>query len=404
MSKKISLEEVEKRIFWEHSGNIKIYDYKSMNSHAKFQCLICGYFWYTDPGLIVYLKTGCPNCSLKRRSEKKKLKTDEVKEYIESCGHKWIDGNYEKNTSKLKILFKCGHIGIITFASIRSGSGCNVCAQKKIHDNKIIPKEEIIKRIESYGFSFIEFPEGYKNRKSKITYKCNLGHITTRKYSSFYLHPNCKICMEEYISLIHRNTLDKIILILKEKNCSLIFCGEYKNRSSKINILCACGHEEIISLENFIGRTDNVCKKCFTKLKRGRESFAWKNGMTPIYIHLRKLINDWYKQSLENNNYLCEITNNSAQTVHHLYSFKNIVLETFDLLKMEIKGKLINYSSDELKQIEEQFLKIHNSYPYGIPLTKKTHQLFHKIYSTTNFTPEDFYDFKQKIVSGEITI
>jgi hypothetical protein len=107
---------------------------------------------------------------------------------------------------------------------------------------------------------------------------------------------------------------------------------------------------------------------------------------------------------LRRNNYLCVITGKPAKAVHHLYPFYKIVDETIKELGFDKRKTVGEYSEKDLNIISELFIKKHNSHGLGIPLTKNIHNLFHKLYTTNNNTPEQFEEFKGRIKSGEIIL
>ena len=58
-----------------------------------------------------------------------------------------------------------------------------------------------------------------------------------------------------------------------------------------------------------------------------------------------------------------------------------------------------DYTDDELKMIVDELRKRHDEI-VGIPMNKKLHKLFHKIYGNDT-TLEDVYEFKARYLAGE---
>lgn len=54
--------------------------------------------------------------------------------------------------------------------------------------------------------------------------------------------------------------------------------------------------------------------------------------------------------------------------------------------------------------LSEKIIEIHFRHPLGVCLKENVHQLFHQIYGQTNNTPEQFYEFVDRINSGDIQI
>lgn len=404
MTKAVSFEEALKRLLEKHGGNIILLEYTKMKDKNKFECIICGNRWYAKGDNIIGSGQGCPKCYEKRRGDYYRLSQEDVENYILSIGCKWISGEYKTNKSKLEILFECGHSTIITYNKLTSGKRCQICGKINGYKKKRNSESKIISAIESHGFSFIDFPNNYEGIHSLIRYSCNLGHITERQYFHFHLHPNCATCMEETISEKYRLTHEDICKSIESKNCILISDEGYKNRNSFVIVLFSCGHEEKLKMSTFLAKTENVCRKCSSIFYKGKNSQAWKNGMSATLMYLRGLIGDWYKKSLEIVNYKCVLTGLSAQTVHHIMPFNKICQQVFDNLNLEVKEKICEYSDENLILITEEFIKLHNSYGYGAPLTKNAHLYFHKRWGHKNFTPENFEEFKNLYFSDQIQL
>ena len=264
--------------------------------------------------------------------------------------------------------------------------------------------EDIISFIESFGFNFIEFVDEYKNTDSLVKYSCPVGHITERRVTLFYRHQTCRICSLKSTGKNGLSPYEKIERIVKEKGCTLISYISIPNRKNLASIIFQCGHEETLVFRNFQGRNGKYCSLCYEEMITGKNNKWWKDGLTPILIYLRQRISEWYRKSLELNDYKCVISGLPAQTIHHNYPFHSIVRESFLKTGFEIKEKVSDYKEEELKIIEKYFLELHNSYGYGSPLTNEIHNKFHSIFGHKNFTPENFYEFQYLISTGEIQI
>jgi hypothetical protein len=475
MCKVILLEEALDRLVKNHNGKIEIYNYIKQSDVAHFKCLICNYEWDVKAGLVVNGKHGCPNCAIKNGGSSQRLSKEHVKNYIESFNCKWICGDYINNISKLQITFECGHTSKMTFASFQDGHRCYECGRKSCIIKQRKNEKDIISLIESYGFIFEGFPEGYNNSDSLVSYVCNIGHKTTRKYKIFKKHPNCHECITKEALLNRSGDLKYAIGKIEERGLKFID-GEYVNEDSKLLIEFECGHREWMRYVLFRIKTNNLCLACSKKLKgeefrtpsneiiksiedagfifcnfvgeyegnttkveyfctncdtittrniaaflknktcfrcrhletinkqRGENSIWWKGGVSRISLYLRRIIGDWYVESLKKTNFLCEVTGEHAKVVHHLYPFYKIVDETIAELGFDKRKTVGDYSTEELETISKLFLEKHYSYGLGVPMTKKCHNLFHLYYTTMNNTPAQFTEFKQRIQSGEIQL
>lgn len=131
-------------------------------------------------------------------------------------------------------------------------------------------------------------------------------------------------------------------------------------------------------------------------------SSLFDTGNHGLLQYMRRKITPWIRDSKKRCCNKCDITgstNNHA--VHHLYPFASIVKEALDKCDLQIM-EVAQYTRYELKHLTKTFLKLHNDYPLGMCLSKEVHVLFHCIYGYKGFTPDNYYEFKQKFINGEL--
>lgn len=339
--RRISLEEAENRLFNKHGDNIKMSNYIIMDNDAHFVCNVCGHEWNTKAYSVINQGCGCDVCSRKERGLDKRLDYKYVKEYIESFNCKLISPEYISAHKDITVEFSCGHVLPTTYAYFQSGRRCSICKGERMAEKTRKPEINAIKEIEDNGFEFVDFPNGYKNRKSVVRFRCKYGHVDTRKFGDFQRNTGCKFC-------------------------------------SRIRL----------SIEQL-----------------GSKGTNWRGGTTKLTHILREQITEWKKESIKNCGYKCIITGKRFKHVHHLYGLNLILSETLQQLGFMKKGEYCNdYSEEELFLICTTFKKNHAKYPLGVCLCKEVHRLFHKIYGSGNNTPDQWYEFVDRVKSGEITI
>lgn len=127
----------------------------------------------------------------------------------------------------------------------------------------------------------------------------------------------------------------------------------------------------------------------------------WKGGITPIYSELRTQIKEWKDDSMKVCNYKCVLTGGEFDNIHHLHPFRNIVDETFDICKLDIKQKVEDYTSTEFESLVKTLNELHIKYGFGVCLCKPIHKLFHDTYGYTNNNELQFDEFKERLKNGE---
>lgn len=152
----------------------------------------------------------------------------------------------------------------------------------------------------------------------------------------------------------------------------------------------------------------NGCWKCGVISRgikhRGSNSNWWKGGMTKLRPFIKGGLTKWQEDSMKFYNYKCIFTGSKDFHIHHLYPLNNIVEDALLELGLEQFDFISEYSEENLSPIVDKVMEIHYRYPLGVCIRKDIHKVFHKTYGKTNCTPEDFYEFAEKIKSGEIKI
>ena len=327
-----------KRTFDAHGDKIALLEFKGSHGKSLFECKICNNKWNADTW-SVWRGNGCPECRNRILSERYSFKFEDVKEYIESKNCKLLSTEYKNGKIPLIIQFECGHIGErTTFESFKDGKRCRICGLEKSKVSRKYSTERINKIMEDNNLIFIDFPDEYINRNSKIKYTCNYNHINYVAFSSFLKWHKCFTC-------------------------------------SRIDLL------ERVS---------------------GVNASNWQGGLTEVKTYLAKRITNWEKKCKEQSNSKCVITGKDYDDIHHLYSFNLILKESIEELNFELKETIGEYKKEDLKLLINRIREKHKKYPLGVCLTRDWHMKFHNIYGYGDTTPEMWYEFLEKIKSGDI--
>ena len=180
-------------------------------------------------------------------------------------------------------------------------------------------------------------------------------------------------------------------------NRGYILLSEYKNSDTPLEYICPKHKNEGMKTITYHHLRDGQgCKTCGREKITGENHYNWNGCITELNMYLRDRVKKWTFDSLKNGNFQCEITGVSKELeVHHLHNFKDIVTETLNNLKLDIKSKVINYTKFELEQIVEECTKLHYKYGFGVVLTAQVHKEFHKKYGKINNTREQYFEFKR---------
>lgn len=130
---------------------------------------------------------------------------EEVKELFESRGYELLETEYINNRTKMAYIcneHKEEGVQYITYDNLRSGKGCKYCAIERRVDAQRLDFEIIKKAFENVGLELISSPEDYKNKRSKLKYRC-LKHsniIQETTYDSIRQGHGCYLCGNESVA------------------------------------------------------------------------------------------------------------------------------------------------------------------------------------------------------------
>jgi very-short-patch-repair endonuclease len=127
----------------------------------------------------------CSNC---REKAKRRLTYDFVFEEFLKAGCFLLAKSYEKTSTLMKYICKCGNESEIRYNNFKAGYRCANCGRAK--------------RRLTYDFVFDDFSEAgcvllaksYKNSRTLMKYICKCGNESEIRYGSFRIGKRCAMC------------------------------------------------------------------------------------------------------------------------------------------------------------------------------------------------------------------
>ena len=114
-----------------------------------------------------------------------------------------------------------------------------------------------------------------------------------------------------------------------------------------------------------------------------------------LIIYARSRIVYWYKKTKENNRGICQVTHRQCDNIaiHHIRSVDLLCEEAMNILNLDAREKLSDYSDKELDDFIDCFLQLHNSYNEFICIDRNIHIDFHNKYGYGNNTREQWEEY-----------
>ena len=326
---------------------------------------------------------------------------------------------YPRHTS-LEIICPNGKLQLKNLGSFNNGKGCScsIClpikppvkSMKGIKLNRIVDIDEARKRFREKGFELlttewnrIERTINGKQVLQKYNVRClvcEYEELTSAAGILRNLHV-CPVCSGAKGSLKTFTQWTKDNRPEFEIPQDQIYYG---NRST-VKILCLRHNEVFDIFPGNFKRGYNSCPVCkfeqnaenTRNLRKQFDTFGtnhpkW-NGFAPLRNYLRTQLEDWKQRSMKEHGYKCFVTGKPFDEIHHAYGFNEIILETMEHTGLPIYETVEEYSPEELEFIRSTFLKLHDFYGLGFPLSIEIHDEFHSMYGYGKNTNDQFIEF-----------
>lgn len=223
--------------------------YKGNRTRAVMRCNK-GHEWSTMVSSLLSGK-GCPHCAGNTGNNKEKNE-NKLSNLANKIFIKW-DGEYKSSNSKALMKCNYGHEWSATVKNLLNNHGCPKCSGCY---NRT--KEEQEYRFTSeFGFSFIEWVNGYVNNLSNAKIKCSEGHEFSTNFVRLTRGKKCPKCQGAY-----KNSEKDIIKKINETESTTFISWEleYKGVMSKAVVKCDKGHVYSVRITNILN--GHGCQKC----------------------------------------------------------------------------------------------------------------------------------------------
>ena len=316
---------------------------------------------------------------------------DFKKEVFDIYGNDYeVLGIYKGRLKKVEIRHKCGYAWEIQPNSLINNriKACPVCSGKKKKTT-----EEYIQQVKELVGDEYVVKGKYINTMTNIEMFHTTCNFTFPMSPDSFLHNHrCPKC-NGGVRLKDTEYFKQEVYDLVGDEYELL--GEYSTCRTPIEFLhTKCNRKYNATSSDFL--RGHRCPECAIERRLGEGHWNWQGGITSLTLFLRNCIKEWKFDSMKSCNYKCIITGERFDTIHHLYSFSQIIKETLNNLDIPSKEQVADYTELELESIKNTFLEIHDKHGNGVCLTDKIHKLFHLTYTYYDNTPEQFIEFTQR--------
>lgn len=149
-----------------------------------------------------------------------------------------------------------GHEWETTADNLIRAGGCRRCAS----DARIIPPNEIVRRINGTRFKFIGWCDESKTMKSRVTVECKEGHRWDVSAGQIIEGSGCPRC-----NILNKTRPEKDVIDALNKGpvTFVSWHGEYVGVASKATMKCEFGHTWVATAGNVLN--GKGCGECATK-------------------------------------------------------------------------------------------------------------------------------------------
>lgn len=313
-----------------------------------------------------------------------------------------MEDSYKNVMTKMK--YVCNNhpqeIQYIRYNDIKNGHGCMYCGLESRMAKQKLTDSELLKRLKDNDLVMIEGQE-YKNTDQKIICFCvhHPESIFEVNMRALRTGSGCKICSNKV-----RKNYEEVKEIFSSKGY-LLLSKEYAGVSTNLEYICLKHSEKTRTVTFAMLQGYHGCFECgrekVSQSKLRENNPNWKGGKNELNSWLRSCVDVWVKNKKKAFRQ-CFVTGveSSNLVLHHSFSFHKIRDITFDLLSLDKREKVLDYTEEEVKLIKETFCRLHEKCT-AIPLLPSIHNLFHSLYGK-DVTYCQLIEFKNRYLKGEI--
>lgn len=391
--KKLNFKEVN-QAFTSRGYELLETSYKNNRTRMLYKCPL-------HPDKKIYINysklcegQGCPYCA-----NRGSCSIEEVKQAFCNRGYELLENEYLN--SKTKMHYRClDHpdvIATINWNNFQQGSGCPLCAGNVSHDINIIRKEFDEASLELLSTE-------YHNIHSKLQYKCKkTGTIGAIRYHDFQQGQRCGCCRCDRVAQKLKKDIEVVKKEFNDRGYELL-TTQYRNAHQPLRFQCPNHPNTGMSITYNSFHQGKGCKLCAIENSRGEKSIHWKGGTTELNTFLRESsdLTKWKIKWLETTKGKCAVCNIRRKGkihVHHSVSHHQIRDEVLTMLNLPLYQNIGDYTEEQRNAILALYILKHENVE-GIPMLKKVHKLFHKLYGI-NADYEDYQEFKDHWDGGK---
>jgi hypothetical protein len=206
--------------------------YRTAKSKLNWQCRN-GHIWEARPDNIEH-GNWCPICALRHSAAKRLGNIEEMRGFAELRGGKCLSMEYLGNNHNLRWECDKGHTWHATPGNIKSGKWCPLCGGRSR-----LTIEEMRSLSAANGGKCLS--EKYVNRKTKLEWKCEHGHVWEAMPDSIKSGKWCPVCAVKRRADSSRDSIETMRAIAEQRGGKCI-SGIYNGNHRKLTWECAERH------------------------------------------------------------------------------------------------------------------------------------------------------------------
>ena len=328
-----------------------------------------------------------------------KLTIEDARRVFSEHGFMLISTEYVNSYTKLKAwCSKHGEFECSVARMKRAKYGCIKCTHEAFSENSRLSNEEVTSLLNKHDLSLGK--DEYINSYTKMEFICPKHGAFISTLSVIKQGSGCPKCSNELKSIKRTLPISEVKSRIEKLGFTWI-SGEYKEKRSRLNLLCPIHGEFNASLEEI--ENGFGCHECsmkrFHENNSGKNNHNWNGGSSGISGYLRHKIKPWSIQQIIKSGHKSEISGRKSNLrVHHMTPFCEI--RDLTIKELGFEGKEVDdYTYEDLVKLSDKFIENNEKYAKPVVLTADEHKKFHSFCGgyRVRTTMEKLMEFKSKI-------